>query len=552
MPLFKTRTTARTTFTRAVQNTRAVCYNIAIKALGAGRLNTPFLNKIKLLSGRGGRFFVPGHKGDTAVLNMFAGLDFTEIEGADNLQNPSAELLESERNMAAVYGAGATCYSASGSSSCIMAMLSLCVQQGDTVVMARNCHVSAVRALALIDANAHFVYPQNGRIEPQAVRAALETTGAKTVYVTSPDYYGVMCDVAALAQVCAHFGAKLLVDNAHGAHLPFVKAPYAHPITLGAYATADSAHKTLPCLTPAAMLHLKNAADKPRARQFLNLYTSTSPSYPVLCSLDYMAGLAAAGAINYDETAANIATLRAICGPLALEVDDPCKLTLVPAACGFSTDEAVLQLAAHGITAEFVSKTHVVLMATAYNTPQDFENLQAACTALAKLARQNLQADVCAETDDTRGGAWQKTKASWCAQANSSCSCSNQNSQAAERAQAEIDANTPQASSCAHQNSQAAKCAETTAANSSTHKSSQTKTHPETPFTQPLCGASIRQAVFAKSSTVSVALAIGRTAASIEAPCPPGIPILIPGEIITQEIAQTLINSGILHVEVIE
>ena len=256
-------------------------------------MQTPFFDAMAALAARHLRFFVPGHKGNPAAIGPFGPLlpyDLTEIDGADDLSCPSGPLAESQRNMAKAYGSGATLYSASGSTSCIQAMLTLFVGAAGSVVMARGCHVAAVRALALLDITPHWVPLQNGRPAPADVDAALAQSRAKAVYITSPDYYGRMADVPAIAAACQKHGAALLVDNAHGAHLRFV-TPNCHPLTLGAHATADSAHKTLPCLTPAALLHLRDAALAGPAREALNLYSSTSPSYLVLESLDLAAGL---------------------------------------------------------------------------------------------------------------------------------------------------------------------------------------------------------------------------------------------------------------------
>ncbi|MBQ6722724.1 MAG: amino acid decarboxylase, partial [Clostridia bacterium] len=71
------------------------------------------------------------------------------------------------------------------------------------------------------------------------------------VWLTSPDYLGRRADLRAAAEVCRRYGVPLLVDNAHGAYLRFLE-PDAHPLTLGADACCDSAHKTLSCLTGAA------------------------------------------------------------------------------------------------------------------------------------------------------------------------------------------------------------------------------------------------------------------------------------------------------------
>ena len=108
------------------------------------------------------------------------------------------------------------------------------------------------------------------------------------VYLTSPDYLGNRADIRELARVCRGAGVPLLVDNAHGAYLRFLPED-AHPLTLGADMTCDSAHKTLPVLTGGAYLQISREADPFFAEQAegaMALFASTSPSWLILQSLD--------------------------------------------------------------------------------------------------------------------------------------------------------------------------------------------------------------------------------------------------------------------------
>lgn len=441
-----------------------------LKGAGKGSffVQTPFLDAILLLKEKGGRFHVPGHKGNPAALPFFADslpFDLTEIEGADNLSSPAGPLAESEKNMARAYGAGASLYSAGGSTSCVQAMLSLFVKEGERVVLTRNSHVSALRALAFLGAEGVFLLPdEEGGLSCARAEEALAQTGAKALYVTSPDYEGRLCDIAGLAAVCKRQGAKLLVDGAHGAHLLFFGL---HPIALGADAVAESAHKTLPALTPAAVLHLKEASLGKAGREALNLFTSTSPSYPVLCSLDHLAGLLCEGDLAplYRDAAEKLALAAEKGAAMKLRgVGDPCKLTLIPALAGYTAAEAAAALRSKGIEPELVTNTTLVLMATPYNTKADFAALEEALEALPP--KKPL--------------------------------------------------------AC-----------------------------PLPRYETPPRAVPLRQAVLGRRETVLVSEAAGRVAAGLVAPCPPGIPVVLPGEIFTPNLQENLVKSGILTVEVL-
>ncbi len=431
-------------------------------------MDTPFFNQIQQLAAKDtARFHVPGHKGNSASL-AFMGealfFDVTEVEGACDLSNPEGSLAQSQHNMAKAYGSGATLYSASGSTSCIQAMLTLFVGMGGRVVMARNCHVAAVRAIAFLDADPTWLTPEEGPPTSLQINDALRESGAKAVYITSPDYYGRIADIPAISTVCKKYNAALLVDNAHGAHLRFMEQNL-HPISLGADATADSAHKTLPCLTPAALLHLNDASLAGAARQVLNLYSSTSPSYLVLQSLDIAAGRLLAGDIPFIAAAKQLADAAKTFSHLLQPGQDPLKLCLRPAQSGWLAEEINQALLAAGIYPELADKEHIVLMASPSNTKEDYQRLADILHVFTKK----------------------------------------------EPIKNEIFHFQPINKAC-----------------------------------------SIRKALFAPSETLPVQQAVGRVCASLAVPCPPGMPIVLPGEIISQTAAVQYLTGGIPTLNVLK
>ncbi len=453
---------------------------------------TPFLDAVTRLAGLDTRFFVPGHKGAAAALPFLrdaARFDLTEIPGADDLSCPSGPLAESERNMAALYGSGRTLYSACGSTSCIEAMLTLFTQPGGIIIMKRGCHAAAVRALCFTGAAPVWVQPQNGVLAPDALLPALRAHPGAPVYVTSPDYYGNMDDIAALAALCAQCGSPLLVDSAHGAYLRFLQQDL-HPLTLGADAVCDSAHKTLPCLTPAALLHLRRADDAfaLRARQALNLYSSTSPSYLVLASLDHAAALLSGKlgtpAPDFDATAAALRRAVDSAGAqrLAEPKPDPLRLCLHPARAGHSAAAVCAALEEAGIFPEYTDGARIVLMASPYNTQKDFGKLSA---VLAKFS-----ANSCATSENGTASA----------------------SDAAYGA-------------CAPGESAAA---------------------------LPQRRMLPRDALFAQKERVNIESAVGRVAASIDAPCPPGVPLVVPGEQLDAATVLQCAKGGISMLDVVK
>ena len=171
-------------------------------------------------------------------------------------------------------------------------MLFMAMQYADgrkKVLAGRNAHKSFMSALALCDADVDWLYGDDlysCKISPDELDAALTNGDYFAVYVTSPDYLGNVLDIKGLSVVCHKHNLPLIVDNAHGAYMKFTGN---HPMDNGADMYCDSAHKTLPCLTGSAYLHISKSAIKPYekdAKRAMSLFASTSPSYLILASMD--------------------------------------------------------------------------------------------------------------------------------------------------------------------------------------------------------------------------------------------------------------------------
>ncbi len=346
---------------------------------------------------RTARFHMPGHKGK-GPLGCEA-WDVTEVQGADSLYEAAGVIAGSERNAAALFGSGATFYSTEGSSQCVRAMLYLALTNRPAgtppvIAAARNVHKAFVYAAALLDFETVWLWPEEGGtdslcacpITAEGLDRALSALDAPpaAVYVTSPDYLGNMADIPALAEACRRGGTLLLVDNAHGAYLRFLR-PSRHPLDQGADLCCDSAHKTLPVLTGGAYLHIAKslpAAFRENAKAALALFGSTSPSYLTLASLDLCnQALAEDGPKRIRAAAGKLAALKQELSRRgwALTGEEPLKLTIDAAASGWNGLELANLLRAGGVEPEHADRDHVILMASGST---DWEDLQRAADAL--------------------------------------------------------------------------------------------------------------------------------------------------------------------------
>lgn len=239
---------------------------------------------------------MPGHKRNPAILPLPApaGIDITEIDGFDNLHGAEDLLLECQQQAAAVFGAEETHFLVNGSTCGILAAITACVPRGGKMLMARNCHKSALHAITIGGIIPQYIYPEflaqegiSGGILPDDVHAALKNDPSiRCVFITSPTYEGVISDISAIAEICHAHGAILIVDEAHGAHLGFGPFPKS-AIRCGADIVIQSVHKTLGSLTQTALLHISGPrADRERLRRMLTVYQTSSPSYILMASID--------------------------------------------------------------------------------------------------------------------------------------------------------------------------------------------------------------------------------------------------------------------------
>ena len=332
------------------------------------------------------RFHMPGHKGHTPISawNPLYALDITEISGADSLLEANGIIAESEQIAAALFFSAGTVYSCAGSTGCIQTMLTLMKQENRTVIAARNVHRSFLNACVLLGLSVKWVYPEttngllSGAYTPEQFDAALsELEEPACVYLTSPDYLGKTADIAGIAAVCKRHNARLLVDNAHGAHLAFLKNGK-HPIQNGADFCCDSAHKTLPCLTGCAYLHAAHAEDVPRLKDAMSLFVSTSPSYLMLLSLDVCnAYLASKVQRDLERICKRAANLKKRLSEKYVFLDgDPLHLTIDAAASGIDGLDLGARLERADCVPEYADRDFVVLLLSPYNVPEELDVLE--------------------------------------------------------------------------------------------------------------------------------------------------------------------------------
>ena len=209
-------------------------------------------------------FHMPGHKQNADFMpEDLLHYDITEIPGADNLQKPEGVLRELEEKISAACGSKSSFISVNGSSGGILAALLSAVTEGDELLLARNSHIASYNGLVLSGAEPVYVYPHItpqglcGGIMPQDIENALAGSNKiKAVLITSPTYEGFCSDIKGIAEVVHRHKKILIVDEAHGAHFGYHPAFPGTAISLGADISIQSLHKTLPAFGQSSVVHI--------------------------------------------------------------------------------------------------------------------------------------------------------------------------------------------------------------------------------------------------------------------------------------------------------
>jgi lysine decarboxylase len=210
-------------------------------------------------------FTVPGHKRNMALVGDDPLLlsDMPHLGAVDDLRM-SRDLLGQAHALAAqAWGSSWARFSVSGSTHPCQAMCLALGAPGDEVIVARSCHKSVYAGLVMAGLEPVWVGPD---VDPatglplglpvERVAEALRThPAARAVIVVEPSYTGVVSDVAALARVAHDHGVPLVCDQAWGAHFAFHPLLPPCAVAAGADLVVMSVHKTLTCFSQGSVLH---------------------------------------------------------------------------------------------------------------------------------------------------------------------------------------------------------------------------------------------------------------------------------------------------------
>ena len=389
-------------------------------------------------------FHMPGHKrreipdGIPGGFPDPYGIDITEIDGFDNLHHAEGILKDAMDEAAAIYGADRSWYLVNGSTCGILSAVFATTENGGKILTARNCHKAVYHAICLNRLEAEYLYPEeitefgiNGGIRVEDVRKALEKdamrcagnsgnvrgkiTKIQAVLITSPTYEGVVSDIRAIADAAHEYGIPLIVDEAHGAHLEYADQCHSFPKSALEYGTdivIQSLHKTLPCFTQTAILHVKGKlVDQDRVSRYLSMFQTSSPSYLFMAGMErcirYMDGDGRNEMVRYEERLEHFMKRmeglqvlevldREICGKYRTVAGwDPSKIVVsTMRAEDFHGEELAETLRRkYHLEMEMTAPEYVIAMTSLMDTEEGFERLGTALLEIDGALRHCVESE---------------------------------------------------------------------------------------------------------------------------------------------------------------
>ncbi|NNV05208.1 aminotransferase class I/II-fold pyridoxal phosphate-dependent enzyme [Geobacillus sp. C56-T2] len=219
------------------------------------------------------QFHIPGHKkgaGMDPEFRSFIGenalaMDLINIGPLDDLHHPRGMIKRAQELAAEAFGADYTFFSVQGTSGAIMTMVMSVAGPGDKIIVPRNVHKSVMSAIVFSGATPIFIHPEIDKelgishgITPQAVEKALrQHPDAKGVLVINPTYFGIAGDLKKIVDIAHAYGVPVLVDEAHGVHIHFHERLPLSAMQAGADMAATSVHKLGGSLTQSSILNVR-------------------------------------------------------------------------------------------------------------------------------------------------------------------------------------------------------------------------------------------------------------------------------------------------------
>lgn len=338
---------------------------------------------------------MPGAKRNSELIGRYMDdmpapydIDITEIDGFDNMHNADGMIKKAFEKTAVLYGADESLFLVNGSTAGNMAAICGVTDKGDSIIVARNCHISVYNAIILNELDVNYVYPQYddeyGYYKGISLREIKDTVeknesigkDIKAVVITSPTYEGNVSDIKNIVAYLHEHNIPLIVDEAHGAHFKFSCEFPQTAVEQGADIVINSVHKTLPSLTQTAVMHINYGyVNVSKVKRYWNIYQSTSPSYILMGSIDRcMSIIEKDGEYLFENYISKLKILRNKLGQLKniklIDSDDISKIVI---GCDNAKKLYDILLNEYGIQLEMSSLKYAIAMTSIFDSAEYYD-----------------------------------------------------------------------------------------------------------------------------------------------------------------------------------
>ena len=271
---------------------------------------TPFADTLRdYVNSARDAWHTPGHSGGDSMKNSDWVSDFyhflgehifsadlsVSVQVLDSLLEPHSIIQEAQDLAATAFGARKTFFATNGTSTANKVILQSLLHPGDKILLDRGSHKSAHHGIILCGAMPVYLpsslqldYGLYGPVSRRQILQAIDANpDARALLLTSCTYDGLRYDLEPIIRHAHHHNIKVIIDEAWYAHAAF--HPALRPTALEAQAdyVSQSTHKMLSAFSQASMIHVNDPAfDEQRFREHFNMHASTSPQYAIIASLD--------------------------------------------------------------------------------------------------------------------------------------------------------------------------------------------------------------------------------------------------------------------------
>lgn len=347
-------------------------------------------------------YHMPGHK---RLGNETFALDITEIDGFDNLHHATGIIKKAQERATKLYGSLDSYFLVNGSTCGLLAAIFASFQQGDKVLVARNCHKAVYHAIEIRRLKPIYIYPETddeydisvGITAEQVAKTIKQhneyrfkmglSIGVSAYYdsikgmiLTSPTYEGITSEIKEIAEVLHEKNMTLIVDEAHGAHFGFHEAFPESAIKQGADLVIQSLHKTLPSMTQTALLHrCTERVPMDIVQKYLDVFQTSSPSYIFMAHMDECVHmLEKKGPKLFGRFASRLEKFYKRCKKLkhikVRRTSDPGKIVIKAEVCSGRELYDILRTRFH-LQMEMCAGNYVLGIMTIYDSDEGYERL---------------------------------------------------------------------------------------------------------------------------------------------------------------------------------